>query len=69
MVEKLTSAFEIRFEDFRKHNADCQLFAHPFNLVVKNIPFSFQLEIIELQVNVDHKRAYHENDLITFYRS
>lgn len=69
MVEKLTSAFETRFEDFRKHNADFQLFAHPFDLVVENIPSSFQLEILELQANVDLKRAYNENDLLTFYRS
>ena len=69
MVEKLTSAFETSFEDFRKHNADCQLFAHPFDLVVENIPSSFQLKVIELQANIDLKRAYHENDLLTFYRS
>ena len=69
MVEKLTLAFETRFEDFRKHNADFQIFAQPFDLVVKNIPPSFQLEIIELQANVDLKRAYHENNLLTFYRS
>ena len=69
MLEKLTSAFQTRFEDFRKHNADCQFFAHPFDLVVENIPSSFQLEIIELQANVDLKQAYQENDLLTFYRS
>ena len=68
MVEKLTLAFETRFEDFRKHDADFQIFAQPFDLVVENIPPSFQLEIIELQANVDLKRAYHENDLLTFYR-
>uniref|UniRef100_H2ZD91 Uncharacterized protein n=1 Tax=Ciona savignyi TaxID=51511 RepID=H2ZD91_CIOSA len=68
-IEKLTSAFKTRFEDFRKHNADVQLFAHPFDLVVENIPPRFQLEIIELQANVDLKRAYRENDLLTFYRS
>ena len=67
MVEKLTLAFETRFEDFRKHDADFQIFAQPFDLVVENIPPSFQLEIIELQANVDLKRAYHENDLLTFY--
>ena len=68
-IEKLTSAFETRFEDFKKHNVDVQLFAHPFDLVVENTPPSFQLEIIELQANVDLKQAYHENDLLTFYRS
>ena len=51
------------------HNADFQLFAHPFDLVVENIPSSFQLEIIELQANVNLKRAYNENNLLTFYRS
>ena len=59
MVKKLTLALKIRFEDLKKHNADCQLFAHPFHLVVENIPSSFQLEIIELQANVDLKRAYY----------
>ena len=68
-VEKLTSTFETRFEDFRKHNASFQLFAHPFDLVVENIPSSFQLKLIELQANVDLKRTYHENDMLTFYRS
>ena len=68
MVEKLTLAFKTRFEDFRKHNANFQIFAQPFDLVVENIPPSFQLEIIELQTNIDLKRAYYENDLLTFYR-
>ena len=54
-IEKLTSAFETRFEDFRKHNVDVQLFAHPFDLVVENTPPSFQLEIIQMQANVDLK--------------
>ena len=69
MVEKLSSTFETRIEDFRKHNADSYAFAHPLDLVVKNIPSSFQLEIIERQANVDLKRAHHENDFLTFYRS
>ena len=67
-IEKLTSAFETRLEDFRKRRTDVPIFAHPFDLVVENTPPSFQLEIIELQANVDLKRAYHENDLLTFYR-
>ena len=54
-IEKLTSAFETRFEDFRKHNVDVKLFAHPFDLVVENTPPSFQLEIIQMQANVDLK--------------
>ena len=41
MVKKLTSAFETCFEDFRKHNPGCQLFAHPFDLIVENIPSNF----------------------------
>ena len=55
MVEKLTSAFETCFDDFRKHNTNFQLFAYPFDLVVKNISLSYQLEIIKLQANFDLK--------------
>ena len=33
MVKNLTLAFKTSFEDIRKHNPDCQLFAHPFDLV------------------------------------
>ena len=57
MFKKLISTFETCFEDFRKHNRDCQLFAQLFDLVVKNIPSSFHLKIIEMQVNVNLKHT------------
>ena len=62
MVEKLLSAFATRFEDFQNCKVDFQIFVHPFDLAVKIIPNSFQLEIIDLQENVDFKRVYNEND-------
>ena len=48
---------ELALKIFGKHNPDCQLYAHPFNLVVENIPSRFQLEIIELQLNVELKHT------------
>ena len=57
MDKKLTLAFKTYFENFRKQNPDSQHSAHSFDLVVEDIPSSFRLEIVELQVNVDLKHT------------
>ena len=68
MVVKLLSAFATGFEDLRNCQVDFQIFAHPFDLAVENIPDCFQFKMIALQENLNFKRAYIENDLLTFYR-
>ena len=65
IVEKLSSAFATNFENFLNRKANFEIFAHLFDLGVKNIPDSFQLKIIELQDNANFKRTYNENDLLT----
>ena len=69
MVEKLISVFYTRFENFRIHNAYFQLFAHPFDLVVEDNLFRFQLKITKLQANVNLIRTCNKNNLLAFYKS
>ena len=68
IVEKHSFAVATRLEVFQNRKIDFQAFAHPLDLAVENIPSCFQLKIIELQENVDFKRAYNENGLPTFYK-
>ena len=68
VVEKQSFAAATRLEVFQNRKIDLQAFTHSLDLAVENIPSCFQLKIIELQENVDFKRAYNENDLLTFYK-
>ena len=44
-----------------------KLFAHPFDLTVKDCPDDRRIELIELQSDMDTKRGYSENSLVDFF--
>ena len=69
MIEKLAAAFDDRFQDFRTLECDFGIFSNPFQAVANQCRDQFQLELIDLQCSSDLKRAFDENDLVTFYKN
>ena len=45
MVEKLSSVFPTRFEDFQNRLVDFKILAHLFDLAAENIPDCFELKV------------------------
>ena len=45
-----------------------KLFSQPFDVTPDDIPDRCQMEAIDLQSDMDLKRAYDSNDVVTFYK-
>ena len=69
MTDKLAAAFDDRFQDFQTLECDLGIFSNPFQAVADQCHAQFQLELIDLQCSGDLKRAFEENDLVTFYKN
>ena len=67
-ITKLCAEFGSRFIDFRNHEMEFNLFSQPFDVTPDDIPDCYQMEVIDLQCDMDLKRAYDSNDVITFYK-
>ena len=67
-ISKLCSEFGKRFTDFRNYEMEFKLFSQPFYVTPDNIPDCYQMEVIDLQSDMDLKRAYASNDVVTFYK-
>ena len=60
-VGKLCSEFTNRFADFRKCEMEFKLFSQPFEIAAEDSPDCYQMELIDLQSNMDLKKAYGDN--------
>ena len=69
MTDKLAAPFDDRFQDFRTLECDFGIFSNLFQAVADQCRDQFQLELIDLQCSSDLKRAFEENDLVTFYKN
>lgn len=58
--------FEVRFNDFKCHELDFEMFGNPFTVAVDLVLGQFQ---IELQCDEKCKRMYMSCDIISSYRS
>lgn len=67
LIGTLIDEFKQRFEDFRKHSDELKLFADPFVTEASDVKDEFQLELIDVQNDCELKRAFTENNLLTFY--
>ncbi|CAM1324002.1 Uncharacterised protein r2_g3265 [Pycnogonum litorale] len=61
-VCKLCAEFTSRFADFRKCETEFKLFSQPFDMAPEDSPDCYQMELIDLQSDMDLRRAYDSND-------
>ncbi|CAI9733790.1 Hypothetical predicted protein [Octopus vulgaris] len=64
-VGKLCAEFTSRFVDFRKYESEFKLFSQLFDLVPEDSLDWCQMELIDLQSDMNSRRAYDSNDLVT----
>lgn len=68
-LSDILEQFDQRFNDFKRHELDIEMFGNPFSVAVDLVPGQFQMELIELQCDEKCKEMYMSCDIITFYRS
>ncbi len=61
--------FQERFNDFRSHKFEFDLFNKPFDIEVYDSHEDIQMELIELQANHELKLKFKSLKLIEFYES
>ena len=66
---KLCAGFTNQFADFRKCEMEFKLFSQPFEIAAEDSPDCYQMELIDLQSDMDLKRAYGDNNLVNFYKN
>jgi hypothetical protein len=67
ILESLKQQFQERFNDFRSHKFEFDLFNKPFDIEVYDSPEDIQMELIELQANDELKSKFKSLKLIEFY--
>jgi hypothetical protein len=67
ILESLKQKFQERFNDFRSHKFEFDLFNKPFDIEVYDSPEDIQMELIELQANDELKSKFKSLKLIEFY--
>jgi len=68
-VGRLCAEFTSRFSDFMKCETEFKLFSQPFGMKPEDSSDCYQMELIDLQSDMDLRRAYDSNDLVTFYKN
>jgi len=67
LVARLIGDFQQRFEDFRKHTDIMKLLNDPFQVdPIQVLLVKYQTELTDIQNDGDLKRAFSEQDLLSF---
>jgi len=66
LVVRLIDDFQQRFEDFRKHTDIMKLVSDQFHVDPTGAAVKYQMELTDIQNDSDLKRAFSEQDLLSF---